>query len=187
MPLRADYSSFGEVTGTGLSWMPFGFAGGIYDGDTRLVQFGARDYDPLVGRWTRKDPLRFDADGNNLYGYALLDPINTVDPTGNNPVVIVLTGCALAPEVCAAILAGGALAAAIVGHELGKLLDKAPANDNCKPKPTDPCYQKYLEETAYCGETYPDDRRYDICMDNARKRYLRCLNGLPPDGPLVPW
>jgi RHS repeat-associated protein len=31
---------------------PFGFAGGLYDPDTELVRFGARDYDPQTGRWT---------------------------------------------------------------------------------------------------------------------------------------
>lgn len=30
-PFVAEYSAWGEVTGTGLDWMPFGFAGGIYD------------------------------------------------------------------------------------------------------------------------------------------------------------
>ena len=56
-------------------FQPFGFAGGIYDTDTKLVRFGARDYDPRVGRWTTKDPIRFAA-GVNLYGYALNDPVN---------------------------------------------------------------------------------------------------------------
>src|SRR5690606_19638646 len=49
----------------------------------------------------------------------------------------------------------------------------------------DECYRVYLEQTAYCGETYTDDRLYEICMDNAWKNYIRCLNGLPPK-PLVP-
>lgn len=31
-------------------FQPFGFAGGLYDRDTRLVPFGARDYDPETGR-----------------------------------------------------------------------------------------------------------------------------------------
>ena len=34
VPFMASYTSFGEVTGTGLDWMPFGFAGGIYDADS---------------------------------------------------------------------------------------------------------------------------------------------------------
>jgi len=28
VPFTANYTSFGEATGTGLEWMPFGFAGG---------------------------------------------------------------------------------------------------------------------------------------------------------------
>ena len=36
-----------------------GFAGGLYDPDTGLVRFGARDYDAVVGRWITKDPISF--------------------------------------------------------------------------------------------------------------------------------
>ena len=58
---RLDYSPFGKVTtDTNPGFQPFGFAGGLYDPDTELVRFGARDYDPETGRWTRggaSDPL----------------------------------------------------------------------------------------------------------------------------------
>jgi RHS repeat-associated protein len=63
VPFTASYSSFGEVTGTGLDWMLFGFAGGHYDPDSRLVRFGARDLEPQIGRWAKKDPIHFDGDG----------------------------------------------------------------------------------------------------------------------------
>jgi RHS repeat-associated protein len=63
---------------------PFGFAGGLYDAATGLVRFGARDYDPSVGRWTSKDPVRF-AGGMNIYGYVVNDPVNRLDPTGKFP------------------------------------------------------------------------------------------------------
>ena len=74
---RLDYDEFGIVlTDTAPGFQPFGFAGGIYDPQTKLVRFGARDYDAEVGRWTSKDPVRFDGGDNNLYGYVVNDPVN---------------------------------------------------------------------------------------------------------------
>jgi RHS repeat-associated protein len=67
---------------TNPGFQPFGFAGGLYDPHTNLVRFGARDYDPEVGRWTSKDPIRFAGGDTNLYGYTFSDPINFVDPSG---------------------------------------------------------------------------------------------------------
>lgn len=64
------------------AFQPFGFAGGIYDSDTGLVRFGARDYDPEIGRWTVRDPILFGGGTYNVYEYALNDPVNGVDPTG---------------------------------------------------------------------------------------------------------
>jgi RHS repeat-associated protein len=90
VPFTATYTSFGVVTGTGLDWMPFGFAGGHYDPDTGLIRFGARDYDPQVGRWTAQDPLRFDA-GSDFYSYVLLDPVNGVDSSGLDPLPVFQT------------------------------------------------------------------------------------------------
>ena len=70
------------VTRANPGFQPFGFAGGLYDPDTGLVRFGARDYDPEVGRWTAKDPIRFDGGTTNLYVYADKDPVNLIDQTG---------------------------------------------------------------------------------------------------------
>ena len=64
---------------------PFGFAGGLYDPDTGLVRFGARDYDPVVGRWISKDPIRFDGGQANLYVYVGNDPANLTDMKGKSP------------------------------------------------------------------------------------------------------
>ena len=47
------------------------------------MRFGARDYDPrATGRWTTKDPIRFEGGDTNLYGYVLSDPVNFADPSG---------------------------------------------------------------------------------------------------------
>ena len=80
---RMDYDEFGNViTDTNPNFQPFGFAGGIYDNNTKLVRFGARDYDGLTGRWTVKDPILFSGGDTNLYGYVIGNPINLVDPEG---------------------------------------------------------------------------------------------------------
>jgi RHS repeat-associated protein len=80
---RIDYDEWGQVTSdTSPGFQPFGFAGGLYDRDTGLVRFGARDYDASTGRWTSKDPLSFGGGDSNLYAYAANDPVNVTDPTG---------------------------------------------------------------------------------------------------------
>jgi RHS repeat-associated protein len=80
---QIDYDEFGIVTNdTNPGFQPFGFAGGLYDPDTKLVRFGARDYDPETGRWTAKDPIGFRGGDANLYGYVIGDPINLQDSSG---------------------------------------------------------------------------------------------------------
>lgn len=80
---RMDYNVYGKVIrDTNSCFQPFGFAGGLYDADTKLVRFGARDYDPETGRWTSKDPILFKGGDVNLYSYVLNDPINFIDPEG---------------------------------------------------------------------------------------------------------
>lgn len=80
---RLDYDPWGNVTSdTNAGFQPFGFAGGLYDSDTGLVRFGARDYDAESGRWTAKDPIGFGGATSNLYTYAGNDPVNGRDPSG---------------------------------------------------------------------------------------------------------
>jgi RHS repeat-associated protein len=80
---RMDYDDFGNVLlDTAPGFTPFGFAGGLYDSQTKLVRFGARDYDPETGRWTSKDPIGFGGKAWNIYLYTGNNPTNAIDPTG---------------------------------------------------------------------------------------------------------
>jgi RHS repeat-associated protein len=72
--------------------IPFGYAGGLYDEHTGLVRFGARDYDPEVGRWTSKDPIGFKGKDANLYNYSNTNPINMIDPKGTDYYFATLVG-----------------------------------------------------------------------------------------------
>jgi RHS repeat-associated protein len=79
-----EYSAWGVVlSDSNPGFQPFGFAGGVTDGATGLVHFGARDYDASAARWIAKEPLRFDG-ALNFYVYVNGDPVNFVDPNGLN-------------------------------------------------------------------------------------------------------
>ena len=80
---QMDYDVWGNVIeDTNPNFQPFGYAGGLYDPDTGLTRFGARDYDAETGRWTAKDPILFNGGDSNLYGYVIQDPVNWNDPLG---------------------------------------------------------------------------------------------------------
>jgi len=78
---KIDHDEFGNRTVTFDTGafperaLPIGFAGGLYDQDTGLVHFGARDYDPVVGRWVSKDPILFDG------GQAICTSMSTMLPS----------------------------------------------------------------------------------------------------------
>jgi RHS repeat-associated protein len=77
------YDEFGNVLAdTSPGFQPFGFSGGLYDQDTKLVRLGARDYSPATGRWTAKDPILFTGGDTNLYNYVFNDPVNQYDLLG---------------------------------------------------------------------------------------------------------
>ena len=80
---RLDYDEFGNITyNSNSDFQPFGYAGGLYDSESRLLRFGVRDYDGITGRWTNKDPIRFEGGSSNLYSYAKQNPISYVDLDG---------------------------------------------------------------------------------------------------------
>ena len=80
--LSCKYDSFGNIIEqNGDFELPFRFAGGIWDEDTKLIRFGVRDYDPEVGRWTSVEPLGF-AGARNWYVYAGNDGVNYLDLDG---------------------------------------------------------------------------------------------------------
>jgi RHS repeat-associated protein len=89
---QLTYDEWGNVTeDTNPGFQPFGFAGGLYDPDTGLVRFGARDYDALAGRWTTKDPVRFLGGAANLYVYCQNNPVNFRDPLGLCEIIIYIS------------------------------------------------------------------------------------------------
>ncbi|WP_280725351.1 polymorphic toxin-type HINT domain-containing protein [Kitasatospora sp. MAA4] len=64
-----------------------GFVGGTQDPVTGLTNLGAREYDPVHGRFLNPDPLLDTSDPQqwNGYAYSSNDPVNSSDPTGLCP------------------------------------------------------------------------------------------------------
>jgi RHS repeat-associated protein len=73
------FGPFGEsapLTGT-----TFGFTGQRYDTETGLYYYKRRYYSPSIGRFLQPDPKGY-VDGLNLYYYVKNDPLNYIDPYG---------------------------------------------------------------------------------------------------------
>jgi RHS repeat-associated protein len=80
---------FGGLRGTTGTWpaaMDKGFVGGTND-NTGLTHLGAREYDPLIGRFISVDPVIDTADPQQLHGYAYANnaPITASDADGRWP------------------------------------------------------------------------------------------------------
>ena len=75
-----DMSTMGALRSEiGTSDNTRNFTGKEFDADSNLYYYGARYYDPYIGRFTQGDPI---GDGVNWYAYVANNPLRFVDPTG---------------------------------------------------------------------------------------------------------
>jgi RHS repeat-associated protein len=91
-----DYYPFGMVMpGRNFSSenYRFGFNGMVKDnelkGEGNSYDFGARLYDPRLGRWLAPEPLYFKYPGNSTYSFSLNNPIFLSDANGLDVIITV--------------------------------------------------------------------------------------------------
>ncbi len=93
---REDYSAFGvrrkneAAANSGTNANSLWYIGKPQDNVTGLVYFGARWYDPQVGRFMGFDPAGVDEDNPhsfNRYAYGNNNPYKYLDPDGRSPIV----------------------------------------------------------------------------------------------------
>ncbi|MCA9398380.1 MAG: hypothetical protein KC618_01440, partial [Candidatus Omnitrophica bacterium] len=132
-----EYKPFGLISryekyGSDIETTSFYFTGQRLDEESGLMYYGARYYDPLLGRFIIPDTL-IPRPGNpqefNRYSYVLNNPVNSIDPTGHwswkkflGSFAGGFVSAALTPFVGPVIAggAGGAVNASISGANVGQ-------------------------------------------------------------------
>lgn len=92
----------GRFQYTGQAWIP----------ELGMYHYKARIYSPTLGRFLQTDPIGYE-DQVNLYAYAANDPINLIDPTGQDSEL-----------VCRRVYAVGNHCFIIITDEKGKVTDR---------------------------------------------------------------
>jgi RHS repeat-associated protein len=81
-----EYDAFGnKVNSTGTTPNNYLYRGEQYDPDLSLYYLRARYYNPVTGRFLSVDSEA--GDGQRRYEYAGADPINGMDPSGNEAII----------------------------------------------------------------------------------------------------
>ena len=79
---QALYKPYGEVYSTSATKaLNLRFPGQYFQIETGFATNWHRHYDPVTGRYTQPDPLRF-VDGPSVYNYATASPLMKIDRTG---------------------------------------------------------------------------------------------------------
>ena len=83
-----DYMPFGSMRDhTGIDVSAYKFTDQELDAETGLYNYGARLYDPVIGRFICADiiiPDLYNPQSLNRYSYCLNNPLIYVDPNGQN-------------------------------------------------------------------------------------------------------
>lgn len=137
---RRDYLPFGEERMVeGANDERHGFTGKELDDESGLYYYGARYYDPVIGRFTSADPLVLGEAGKSMqsfladpqamngHAYALNNPIRYNDPTGKFA-VLALAIPSVAQLVEAAM--AGIMAYVVVRDLQSPAIESFPAHQN---------------------------------------------------------
>jgi len=85
---NCEYLPYGQFsTNTGVKSTSYYFTGKELDDETGLMFYGARYYDPQIGRFITPDTIvqaPYDLQSLNRYSYCRNNPINLTDPTGHS-------------------------------------------------------------------------------------------------------
>ena len=108
-----NYYPFGGLFASTASAQPYKYNGKEFDSKNGLnwYDYGARIYDPALGRFTTVDPMAEDYNAISVYAYCLNNPVRYVDPFGMQSDDTIIDGGSI-PEI---IINGSRVAPPISG------------------------------------------------------------------------
>jgi RHS repeat-associated protein len=123
---RRYYKPYGEVAWqTGISQTEIGYSGERLDGETGLIYYGARFYDPVLSYFISPDstvPDLYNPLDWNRYTFVRNNPLHYTDQGGRHPAVVLLVGLVIVAKVASVLIDYGWTAWDIV-NSVGVLMD----------------------------------------------------------------
>jgi len=152
-----------------------------------IANIASAFYSPDTGRWLNRDPIQ-EAGGLNLYDYVANNPINWIDPLGQDgEATLGLDPTLLMDEEQAAAYRAEQAAKKVL-EELGKKCKKASENELKKQwknvhKTKDLIKKQYQDELKKIGTKNPDialDPNGNVVLQNPLDPTKIVPTGLPP-------
>jgi RHS repeat-associated protein len=91
-PFGAPYTDPNAVMGSNVQQYKYNGKELVTMHGLNTYDYGARQYDPILCRWDRVDPLAEKYYAISPYAYCEYDPVNAIDPDGRNSLKLLLKG-----------------------------------------------------------------------------------------------